>query len=71
MKYYTYISDSKIDMLLPQIPHEVKKKMATKFGFDLSYHRFGSGHFLPTYGALCLMLLELLGALTGLIAQTR
>jgi hypothetical protein len=35
MKYYIYISDAKVDMLLPQIPHEVKKKVATEFGFDL------------------------------------
>jgi hypothetical protein len=35
MKYYLYISDAKIDMLLPQIPHEAKKKIATEFGFDL------------------------------------
>jgi hypothetical protein len=34
MKYYVYISDAKIDMLLPQVPHEVKKKMASEFGFD-------------------------------------
>ena len=24
MKYYLYISDAKVDMLLPQIPHELK-----------------------------------------------
>jgi hypothetical protein len=35
MKFYVYISDSKIDMLLPQVPHEVKKKVATEFGIDL------------------------------------
>jgi len=35
MKYYLYISDAKVDMLLPQIPHELKKKVATEFGFDL------------------------------------
>lgn len=34
MKYYIYISDTKVDMLLPQVPHEVKKKIATEFGFD-------------------------------------
>jgi len=35
MKYYVYISDAKVDMLLPQIPHDVKKKVALEFGFDL------------------------------------
>jgi len=35
MKYYIYISDAKIEMLLPQVPHTVKKKIATEFGIDL------------------------------------
>jgi hypothetical protein len=35
MKYYVYISDSKVDMLLPQVPHEVKKKVATEWKLDL------------------------------------
>lgn len=35
MKYYIYISDSKVDMLLAQIPHEQKKKIATEFKVDL------------------------------------
>lgn len=35
MKYYLYISDAKVDMLLPQIPHDVKRKVATELGFDL------------------------------------
>ena len=35
MKYYVYVSDSKVDMLLSQIPHEVKKKIAAEFKFDL------------------------------------
>jgi hypothetical protein len=35
MKYYLYISDAKIDMLYPQVPHPVKEKVSTKFGFDL------------------------------------
>lgn len=35
MKYYIYISDAKVDMLLPQIPHEIKKRIATEFKFDL------------------------------------
>lgn len=35
MKYYIYISDAKVDMLLPQIPHETKRKIATEFKIDL------------------------------------
>jgi hypothetical protein len=35
MKYYIYISDSKVDMLLSQIPHDQKKKIATEFKIDL------------------------------------
>ena len=35
MKYYVYISDSKVDMLLPQIPKDVKRKIATEYKFDL------------------------------------
>lgn len=35
MKYYLYISDAKIDMLYPQVPHQLKDKVATQFGFDL------------------------------------
>jgi hypothetical protein len=35
MKFYVYISDSKVDMLLPQVPHAVKKKVATELGIDL------------------------------------
>ena len=35
MKYYIYISDTKVDMLLSQIPHEAKKKIATELKFDL------------------------------------
>ncbi len=30
-KYYIYISDAKMDMLLPQVPHGLKKKVATEF----------------------------------------
>jgi hypothetical protein len=37
MKYYLYISDAKIDMLYPQVPHPSKNKIATKFGFDLKF----------------------------------
>jgi hypothetical protein len=35
MKYYIYISDAKVDMLLAQIPHDIKKKVATEFKVDL------------------------------------
>jgi hypothetical protein len=35
MKYYIYISDAKVNMLLPQIPHDLKKKLATEFKIDL------------------------------------
>lgn len=35
MKYYIYISDAKVDMLLPQIRHPKKKKVASEFGLDL------------------------------------
>jgi hypothetical protein len=35
MKYYVYISDAKVDMLLPQIPHDARKKIATEIGIDL------------------------------------
>jgi len=35
MKYYIYISDAKVNMLLSQIPHEHKKRIATEFKIDL------------------------------------
>ncbi|HLH02645.1 MAG TPA: hypothetical protein VKX25_07740 [Bryobacteraceae bacterium] len=35
MRYYIYISDAKIDMLWPQVPHAVKKKVANEFKIDL------------------------------------
>jgi hypothetical protein len=35
MKYYIYISDAKVDMLFPQVPHEVKARVASEFGIDL------------------------------------
>lgn len=35
MKYYLYISDTKVDMLLQQIPHDVKEKLASEFKIDL------------------------------------
>lgn len=41
-KYYIYISDAKIEMLLPQIPHELKKKVANEF--KLSFKIFEIGH---------------------------
>lgn len=37
MKFYTYISDAKVDMLFPQVPHDIKKKVATEFGVDLKF----------------------------------
>jgi hypothetical protein len=41
MKYYLYISDAKVDMLLPQVPHETKKKIAIDFGMDIKIFRAG------------------------------
>jgi len=35
MKFYLYISDTKVDMLLPQIPQDVKRDIATEFKVDL------------------------------------
>ena len=35
MRYYLYISDAKVDMLFPQIPHDIKKKVALEFKMDL------------------------------------
>jgi hypothetical protein len=35
MKYYIYISDTKVDMLFPQVPHDIKKKVALEFKMDL------------------------------------
>jgi hypothetical protein len=35
MKYYLYISDTKIDMLYPQVPHAVKSKVAMEFKIDV------------------------------------
>jgi hypothetical protein len=35
VKYYLYISDAKVDMLISQIPHEAKKKIATEWKVDL------------------------------------
>jgi hypothetical protein len=35
MRYYIYISDAKVDMLFPQVPHDIKKKVALEFKMDL------------------------------------
>lgn len=35
MKYYLYISREKIDMLLPQVPMEIKKKVSSRIGFNI------------------------------------
>ena len=35
MKYYLYISDAKVDMLFPQVPHEIKSKVASEYKFDI------------------------------------
>ncbi|HWL85380.1 MAG TPA: hypothetical protein VNO21_06240 [Polyangiaceae bacterium] len=35
MRYYTYISDTKIDQLLPQISPSTKKKLAAELKIDL------------------------------------
>lgn len=39
MKYYVYISDAKVDMLISQIPHEAKKKIASELGIDVKIFR--------------------------------
>ncbi len=35
MKYYIYISDTKVDMLYPQIPKSILKKIASTLSIDL------------------------------------
>lgn len=35
MRYLLYISDAKIDVLLPQVPGALQQKVAAKMGFDL------------------------------------
>jgi hypothetical protein len=35
MKYYLYISDAKVDMLFPQVPHDIKSKVAHEYKFDV------------------------------------
>jgi hypothetical protein len=37
MKYYLYISDAKVDMLYPQIPHDSKSRVSTELGFDVKF----------------------------------
>lgn len=34
-RYFLYISDAKVDVLLPQVPGAIKKKVAAKLGFDI------------------------------------
>ena len=35
MRYFLYISDAKVDMLLPQVPETHQQKVAAKLGFDI------------------------------------
>jgi hypothetical protein len=35
MRYYSYISDAKVDMLLPSVPGAVRKNVALRVGFDV------------------------------------
>jgi len=35
MRYYIYISDAKIEMLLPQVPDAFQQKIAAEIGFDI------------------------------------
>ncbi len=35
MRYFVYISDAKIDVLLPQVPGATQQKVATQLGFDI------------------------------------
>lgn len=37
MKYYIYISDTKVDMLYPQIPQPILKKIASSLSIDLKF----------------------------------
>jgi hypothetical protein len=34
-KYYIYVSDAKVDMLLPQVSNDIKKKVANEFKLNL------------------------------------
>ena len=35
MKYYLYVSDAKVDMLIAQIPHDTRQRIANEFKIDL------------------------------------
>jgi uncharacterized protein DUF7019 len=35
MEYFEFVSDRKVDMLLPQIPQETKSKLAAEFGINI------------------------------------
>lgn len=35
MKYFVFVSNTKVDMLLPQIPQEVKSKLAAEVGVNV------------------------------------
>ena len=35
MKYYIYISDAKVDLLFPQVPRDIRKRVALEFKMDL------------------------------------
>jgi hypothetical protein len=37
LRFFTYISDAKVDMLLPQIPHQHKEKIAAEVGVELGF----------------------------------
>lgn len=37
IKYYDYISESKLDMIFPQIPNNTKEKTSIELGFDLGF----------------------------------
>lgn len=41
MKYYIYISDQKVDMLLPQVPLTAKSKVAAELGVDIGFFKAG------------------------------
>ena len=35
MRYYLYISDTKVEMIFPQVPGATQQRVASKFGFDV------------------------------------
>ena len=35
LRYFTYISDAKVDVFLAQIPHQHKEKIASDIGFNI------------------------------------